>query len=1262
MSSVNIHTTYLNMQDTYTKKYGEKTIVLMQIGGFHEAYATDTRGYNLFRLASILNMVCTKKNKEIEEVNEKYPYMLGFPISSKDKHVSTLINNGFTVVVVDQVSPPPNPKREITGIYSPGTYIENSAAPDNNNIVSFYIEEERQLTGKLLTCIGMSVIDLTTGNSLVYEVYSSDADSNYAFNESLRFIYSYNPKETLVFHKTKNTENELTKEKIVYNLELENKIHHYYTLSHKAYKEYDKVTYQEEFFKKIFNSESLTSAIQDLDLELYSYARVSLVGLLNYAYQHDSSITKELNRPDFFSSNKHVVLGNNAVMQLNVIDNNNLDVGSANVNSLFDVVNNTSTSIGRRYLKARLVNPLTSEEELQQLYNFTDTMITDDQYKEVENSLKQIIDIERLYRKMLLNRIHPFELAQFVASYSSVRKLINIIVDSKTLKELLPKKYKDVSKFCDEVESMFDLSELKRQNITDMNKSFFLKDVYPDIDKLQEEIDYQNKFPTELCSVLSKMIEDSGFVAKQVAKKQKAKERETCKDKTDKVRDTDSDTDPEYSKVKKKETKEGISLTVTKIRCKSLEKGLSNTKKISVLGRNIDVADLKFSPLKDVIKITTPLLDEIHTNIKDKTSQLGTLLYEKYIETLDSYKKRYGKVFQSVNNFIGVIDYIKSNAKTAVMYNYTKPVIDKKAHSYISCENLRHPIIERIIDYDYVPHNVDIGNDLKGMLIYGINSCGKCFAGKTKILMYDGSFKYAKDIATNDLLMGDDSTPRKVKTTIQGKGLIYRISIKDHKDLFVTGKHVLCLKETDRGEITEMTVNEYIKNKSNIHMHKYFIYSVPIEFDKKEQLVDPYIFGNNVLKITYPQCFFDNIKTSAKESRISFIRGILMCKLSNYTKEKRGHKFKFPLGTDIKIIRTIKFVLRSLGFVVMSEFYKNLYFYGNNIVTYDPNKENLFKFSIAAVKKDYYYGFEVNKNKRFLLHNMIVTHNSSLMKSIGLSVIMAQSGMYVPANSYTYSPYNSVYARITGNDNIFKGQSSFTLEMTEMNSILNRSDKNTLVIGDEPAKGTESLSANALVASAVVCLAKAGTSFVFATHLHDIPKLKVVKDLVNVKSFHLSVEYDQNKDILIFNRELKEGSGDPIYGITVANKIIRNKEFITLANSIKSELMKNYNSILPNKKSRYNSKIYISKCALCNKEYEYDTEQSQGNIDTHHITHQAEFRNNKVPRSRNHIQKNQISNLVTLCKKCHRLIHEENIDIVGYVKTSNGKQLLLNNL
>ena len=74
---------------------------------------------------------------------------------------------------------------------------------------------------------------------------------------------------------------------------------------------------------------------------------------------------------------------------------------------------------------------------------------------------------------------------------------------------------------------------------------------------------------------------------------------------------------------------------------------------------------------------------------------------------------------------------------------------------------------------------------------------------------------------------------------------------------------------------------------------------------------------------------------------------------------------------------------------------------------------------------------------------------SSLIRSLGIAVILAQSGMFVPCESFIYKPYTRLFTRILGNDNIFKGLSTFDVEMSELRTILREADENSLILGDE---------------------------------------------------------------------------------------------------------------------------------------------------------------------------------------------------------------------
>jgi DNA mismatch repair protein MutS len=81
-----------------------------------------------------------------------------------------------------------------------------------------------------------------------------------------------------------------------------------------------------------------------------------------------------------------------------------------------------------------------------------------------------------------------------------------------------------------------------------------------------------------------------------------------------------------------------------------------------------------------------------------------------------------------------------------------------------------------------------------------------------------------------------------------------------------------------------------------------------------------------------------------------------------------------------------------------------------------------------------------------LLYGTNAVGKTSFIRSLGIAIIMAQSGMYVPCSKFQYKPYHAMYYRILGNDNLFKGLSTFAVEMSELRVILKQSNENSLKI------------------------------------------------------------------------------------------------------------------------------------------------------------------------------------------------------------------------
>lgn len=125
---------------------------------------------------------------------------------------------------------------------------------------------------------------------------------------------------------------------------------------------------------------------------------------------------------------------------------------------------------------------------------------------------------------------------------------------------------------------------------------------------------------------------------------------------------------------------------------------------------------------------------------------------------------------------------------------------------------------------------------------------GKCLGKGTKVLMFDGSLKSVEDITENELLMGDDSTPRKVLSIARGREKMYWIHQNRAISYRVNESHILSLKRSrnegkyKKGDVLNITVKEYLE-KSDKFKSNYKGYKVGVEFDEKELPLEPYYFG-----------------------------------------------------------------------------------------------------------------------------------------------------------------------------------------------------------------------------------------------------------------------------------------------------------------------------------------------------------------------------------------------------------------------------------
>jgi DNA mismatch repair protein MutS len=265
-----------------------------------------------------------------------------------------------------------------------------------------------------------------------------------------------------------------------------------------------------------------------------------------------------------------------------------------------------------------------------------------------------------------------------------------------------------------------------------------------------------------------------------------------------------------------------------------------------------------------------------------------------------------------------------------------------------------------------------------------------------------------------------------------------------------------------------------------------------------------------------------------------------------------------------------------------------------------------------------------------LLYGTNAVGKTSIIRALGISIIMAQAGLFVPATEFIYKPYTAIYSRILGNDNLFKGLSTFAVEMSELRVILNNADNGSLVLGDELCSGTESESALSIFVAGLMELYKRQTTFLFATHFHEITNYDEIRELKGLKCMHLSVYYDKENDCLVYDRKLKEGSGTRMYGLEVCKSLYLPTDFLEKAYELRAKYHPAVQGDLSYKASSYNAKKIRGLCEMCKEEMAEET---------HHLQEQ-QYADEKGFIGSFH--KNHSANLLCVCSKCHDKIHYGN--------------------
>ncbi|RXJ92774.1 DNA mismatch repair protein [Malaciobacter molluscorum] len=686
---------YFKLQKMFEEKYGKNTIILMEIGTFFEVYEVNNEIEQIGKakeIAELLNIQLTRKNKSILENSQENPIMAGVPAISFDKHLARIINEQkYTVVVIRQKGLPPKVSRYLDTVISPGTNFDFVVDQDENNITSLVVD---QVKGIYL--VGYSAIDVTTGKCYYNEVHGTSEDKFYALDETFNYMNMHKTNEIVVTFADKN----INQKEVLDYLELSLKTFHIGSFR-------PKITYQNELFKNVFNIESLLTSIEHLDMERVPLSTEALAILIDFVIGHDSNIIQKLSFPIKLDISKYIYLGNNALEQLNIIE-------TSHNPSLIKLINNTSTAMGKRLLKERLTHPVKDKKEIIRRFNLSEKLY--DYHTPIENELANIYDIERLTRRIKLNRLHPFELNYLYDSLLSIKEVVKFMENYKFFTP--PCSSSELQLFIDSIDSTFDLNVSGKFMLKDVDSNMVCEGINVQIDELtNKNLELYSKLDLLKEHILSYLKSD------------------------DKNQVTINRLD-----------KEGFYLSLTKNRFNLVKDELLNSH-IIIDDELLLFKDFKIKVQTTNVKISCSLTettsDKYVHNLR-KIVELNKLVFK---EKLVEFEKKFAQLLEELVQFIAEVDLTVSNIKTAKKYNYSCPKIvnTKDNENFLELIDLRHPIIEANEEQGvYVPNDVIMGqlnyaskeyknnvivknsnplnitdNKMNGVLLYGINSSGK---------------------------------------------------------------------------------------------------------------------------------------------------------------------------------------------------------------------------------------------------------------------------------------------------------------------------------------------------------------------------------------------------------------------------------------------------------------------------------------------------------------------------------------------------------
>jgi len=612
----------MTQYNTIKGKYPD-ALLLFRVGDFYETFGQDA-----VKTSQILGIVLTKRNNGEGSVE-----LAGFPHHSIDSYLPKLVRAGMRVAICDQLEDPKMVKgivkRGVTELVTPGVTFNDQVlnSKKNNFLLSLHKEKEKY---------GIALVDISTGEFLVSE-------GN--LEKLLHIVNTFDPSE-IIYQRSVQIPEQI-KNKSAFKLE--------------------DWAFQYNFAYEKLTNHFKTNSLKGFGVENLPLAITAAGAIFAYLVEDTHhNLLAHITKLQIIPQEDYLMMDNFTLRNLEIVYPSN-----PQGKSLLDIIDKTSTPMGGRLLRRRIILPLKSVDEIMRRLSLIDFLNVNDHLKyEICQLLKSISDLDRLMGKLAAEKISPKELGYLRQSLINIHKI-----------KALLHPHADVLAW---LEPLFDLEELIKFLQNHLNeelpvsiaKGNIIKEgVSEELDRLRNLQSKGRGFLDEMCQ---REIERTGITSLKI----------------------------DFNNVF------GYYIEVR------------NTHKDKVPDDW-----LRKQTLVNAERYITEELKEYESQILGAEEKIGVLETSLY-RNLCAETMVYIDQIQGNSNIIAQLDVAAGLSELAVSESYTKPILNDGYA--VDLKEARHPIIENALPLGekYIPNDIFLDKDSQQIIMV----TGPNMAGKSAIL------------------------------------------------------------------------------------------------------------------------------------------------------------------------------------------------------------------------------------------------------------------------------------------------------------------------------------------------------------------------------------------------------------------------------------------------------------------------------------------------------------------------------------------------